>query len=49
MFSYAELTVSQSVMDRFNVEVVVDFVAGFIWAKVTRKLCSYMVNCNMYF
>ena len=29
--------VSNSVMDRFNVEVVVDLVAGFIWAKVTRK------------
>ena len=41
--------VSNSVMDRFNVEVVVDLVAGFIWAKVTRKRCSYMLNCNMYF
>ena len=41
--------VSNSVMDRFNVEVVVDLVAGFIWAKVTRKRCSYMLNYNMYF
>ena len=29
--------VTNSVVDRFNVEVVVDFVAGFIGAKVTRK------------
>ena len=41
--------VSNSVVDRFNMEVVVDFVTGFIWAKVTRKLNSYMLNCNMYF
>ena len=41
--------VSYSVVDRLKMDIEVVFVAGFKWAKVTRKLHSFMLYFYMPF